>query len=228
MLKIIQHDVWGLEESVVASALPKSLAMTKEEFDLIQSRVAALKACQDWNSPQDEQVAKDIRRAKKLAMAPNASGHDCYLKGVIVQALITYPGYWTPQFQRYHFADIVSSQSKMHSLHNWDLQKKMDELGDEVDPACVEAVCALHRTWVQLSNNPETKGSPTELLAYRRMMNMLPQGFLLTMRITTNYLQLKNIHNQRAFHKLEEWQVFDQWSQSLPQWKFLFDKEERV
>ena len=34
--------------------------------------------------------------------------------------------------------------------------------------------------------------------------------------MTTNYLQLKNIRQQRAFHKMPEWHYFDEWLSTLP------------
>jgi hypothetical protein len=41
-------------------------------------------------------------------------------------------------------------------------------------------------------------------------------GFELWMGISTNYLQLKTIYNQRKHHKLEDWKIFCNWIESLP------------
>jgi hypothetical protein len=41
-------------------------------------------------------------------------------------------------------------------------------------------------------------------------------GFELWMGISTNYLQLKTIYNQRKAHKLEDWKYFCNWIESLP------------
>ena len=43
-----------------------------------------------------------------------------------------------------------------------------------------------------------------------------PCGFILTARITTNYLQLKTIYAQRKNHTLPEWRLFCKWIEQLP------------
>ena len=53
---------------------------------------------------------------RSLAGAKAGSGHDCFLKGMIVQFVLEYTQFWTPQSQRYHWFEIVSSTSKMHKL----------------------------------------------------------------------------------------------------------------
>ena len=52
-------------------------------------------------------------RFKKLANCKYGTGHDNFLKGVIVQFDMSYTQYFTPQMQRYNWIDIISSQSKM-------------------------------------------------------------------------------------------------------------------
>ena len=43
-----------------------------------------------------------------------------------------------------------------------------------------------------------------------------PMGLELTARVTTNFLQLKTIYNQRKNHKLPEWLQFCEFIKSLP------------
>ena len=44
-----------------------------------------------------------------------------------------------------------------------------------------------------------------------------PLGLELTMRCTTNYLQLRTIYHQRKHHKLkEDWGAYCTWIESLP------------
>ena len=62
-----------------------------------------------------------LKRAKALAKAKSGSGHDNWLKGVRVSFDIKYPGYFTPELQRYNFLDIVTSSSKMHMLVQMDM-----------------------------------------------------------------------------------------------------------
>lgn len=82
MLKILKSQVYGLEEAITTSGYP----MTSN------------------GEPKYSEA-----RAMKLAQTPIGSGHNNFLKGIIVQFDVTYPNYWTPQLQRYNFIDIISS-----------------------------------------------------------------------------------------------------------------------
>lgn len=47
----------------------------------------------------------------------------------------------------------------------------------------------------------------------------LPSGFMLNMRITTSFLQLKTIWEQRHNHKLDEWKDFCKFIENLSYFK---------
>lgn len=160
--------------------------------------------------------------------------HDAYLKGVIVQFDIKYPLYWSPEFQRYHFADIIMSQSTMHSL------KKM--LNDNLDPfnkyvtddikqtikyltKKYEAVKSKYSQAIKdhvMSDKEKNKYKKEEYEAFMTLRSNLPCGFEMWETVTTNYLQLKTIWIQRRNHKLkEDWGTFCDFIESLPQFKEL-------
>lgn len=44
----------------------------------------------------------------------------------------------------------------------------------------------------------------------------MPNGFIITARMTTNYRELKNIYNQRNTHRLQEWRDFCKQLRELP------------
>ncbi len=199
MLKVYNVRVYGLEESVKASGYPMMSGVIPSYDDDI---------C--------ELSEQDIKRMGRLGNAIPASGHDCFLKGVTVQFDITYPNYWTPQFQRYHFADIVSSSSKMHRITKMDLRETCNEY---VDDAVIENL----QKWVDIYNEfdgeeVEVEGKTyTKYQVFMKIISNAPLGLEQTMRVTTNYLQLKTIYNQRKHHKLkEDWGNFCNWCLTLP------------
>jgi hypothetical protein len=51
---------------------------------------------------------------------------------------------------------------------------------------------------------------------YLEILYNIPAGFQLTARMTTNYRQLKTIHQQRRNHRLPEWREFCRWIETLP------------
>lgn len=140
---------------------------------------------------------------KKLGQAARGSGHDNFLKGIVVQFDLSFTiKAWT-EAERYHWFDIVSSQSTMHKISamNYDLcmcnyvtdntKKEMEHLRDIYN---------------------ETK-DPEDYLA---LLYNCPTGLILTAGITTNYQQLKTIYNQRKAHRLPEWRDFCKFIETLP------------
>lgn len=173
MLKILNVKVYDLEESVIAcrNAMRTSLPeYTKEEFE------------------------KSLKRAIKLANTPNCSGHQTFLSGIRVSFDIIYPNYISPELQRYHWLDIVTSASKMHKLMEMDLDMCFTKYVTEESKALMKKYVA------QYKENPTYEN-------FMIALNNCPQGIELFMRCSSNYLQLKNIYNQRKHHKLvEDWQ----------------------
>lgn len=98
-------NVYGLFESMVASGYPMKEDMySPKEF---KAEVNELKKQQQLD--MTELFAnKHFKRGYKLANAKSGSGHDCWLKGVIVQMDVKAPQYFWQQLQRYHYIDFVS------------------------------------------------------------------------------------------------------------------------
>lgn len=127
--KITNVRVYDLYESMVAQGYPmmtgefpdyqdKTLEYDKENKAIItkEYNVPGQPNC-TYVAPKINVVRKVNENVmKSLAGCESGSGHDSFLKGIIVNFDVTYPVYWSPQFQRYHFADPVSSSSSMHRL----------------------------------------------------------------------------------------------------------------
>ena len=90
-MKIKNVKVYGLEESLIRSGYPMQFGEPENLCDLIETR-----------HPEMEDLSH-ITRSKKLANTPNGSGHNNFLKGIIVQFDLQYPEYFSPQLQRYHY-----------------------------------------------------------------------------------------------------------------------------
>lgn len=185
MIIIENVAVYGLKESVIASGYP----MMKGDLN--------------------------YKRAKRLGSSEPGSGHDCFLKGIIVQADITAPQYWWLQWQRYHFHDIISSESKMHGITNMDIAEQCNEYVD------LEIIEILKEYIKRFKEDPSQ-------WRFQIVISNCPMGLMLKARITANYLQLKTIWHQRRKHKLEEWQIFCDWIETLPMFKEIVIKSEIV
>ncbi len=140
---------------------------------------------------------------RALGGAKPASGHDCFLKGIVVVFDLKMSVKMSVQMQRYHFIDFVSSQSQMHCLTKFDTENMYHDL---VDPLLVAAFNVIL---------DEYRENPTKENELRLLYNN-PAGFILKGQMVTNYLQLKTIYAQRKNHKLPEWREFCKWVESLP------------
>ena len=190
-MNITNHKIYDFWESVVASGLPMQAEYNDVRFDIETRNLA------------DDIVFEEnphMKRACKLAANPAGSGHNNFLSGILVSANVTATVKWWEQFQRYHFKQIVSSMSTMHRLRKMAIDGTI-QFNLLTNPDMVKA-------FIRLAKDDSVTD---EELAYS-----CPMGLELTARITTNYLQLKTIYNQRENHKLQEWKDFCLWIESLP------------
>jgi len=195
-MNIFNTEVYGLAESIIRSGYPmKTKIINMENIN-----------SSDYWDLQDAITFKDfvnphIKRAIKLANA--GSGHNNYLKGIIVQMDVEAPQYVWMQLERYQFFTIISSQSKMHRL------TQMDMSDGFLDGMYCSSAKETAEDFIQLF-----KG---EKIGIDDMLGNVPMGLELTAGISTNYLCLKNMYHQRKNHRLKFWNtVFVEWIKSLP------------
>ena len=149
-----------------------------------------------------------VKRTRVLGQAKPGSGHDCFLKGILVVFDLTWTVKASVELQRYHFIDFVSSQSAMHRISKFDLDRQYIKY---VDPRIIEI---MKEKQAEYNENPTPE-------KYLELLYSNPCGFQLTAEMTTNYLQLKTIYNQRKNHRLPEWVAFCEWCETLPYFKEL-------
>ena len=180
--------VYGLEDSIKRAKYPKSVDIER---------------C----------TAEVTRGVAALAKCPTGAGHDNFLNGILVQFDLTLTVKAWVEAERYHFLDFVSSQSTMHRIALFDLDRQYDKY---VDPRIIEIVKELRDRYNE-TKDPED---------YLRLLMSNPCGFKLTAGMTTNYRQLKTIYQQRKTHRLPEWRKFCEWIEALPLSEFITGKDE--
>ena len=160
-----------------------------------------------------ESNESDVKRAIKLANTPAGTGHSNFLVGIRVSFDMTAPRYIWQEAQRYHWFDIVSSQSTMHKITSMDLSSDM--FTDDTPENAYDAVVVEQMAYQQ---DPSEEN-------FRALKAAVPEGLLLTARISTNYQQLRTIFTQRSHHRLPSWQEFCKWIRELPYGKQLITGE---
>lgn len=177
-------EIYGLEKSVRASKYPMIVDINKATTDIVDRTIS-------------------------LAQAPKGSGHDNFLKGITVQFDLTMTPKMSVELERYHFIDFISSQSTMHKITQFDLDKAYIKY---VDKRIIE----IMKEKVSEYNELTDKASEEAKEKYLEILYSNPCGFRLTSRMTTNYQQLKTIYSQRKTHRLPEWKAFCGWIETLP------------
>lgn len=186
---ITKTKIYGLENAIEKSKYPMLTDLTKVNEDL---------------TPM----------VHSLAGSPNGEGHDTFLKGVIVQFDVNFTVKCWTEAERYHWFDIISSQSTMHKICKFDLDKAYIKY---VDKRIIE----IMKEKIDKYNSLKDKSSKEAKELYLEILYSNPTGFRLTAGITTNYLQLKTIYKQRKNHKLPEWRLFCRWIENLPYSKWI-------
>lgn len=195
MLEVSNVNVYDLKESVIASG--NAMRLHPVEYT-------------------DEEFEKGLVRMKRLVNASKSGNircHDNALVGIRVSFDVKYPGYWTPEAQRYHFLDIVTSASKMHRLCEMDVKYSCNEY---TDPRSIAVLQEKIDAYKAIKDNEWTKTSP-KYKAFMEMVSSCPMGVELFERLSTNYKQLQTIYYQRRNHKLlDDWGAFCDMIESLP------------
>ena len=194
--------VYDLDESVRASKYPMAVDHNKTNSEITD-------------------------RTKSLGRTGMGEGHDNFLSGIVVNFDLTITNKMWVEAERYHFFQIVSSQSTMHRISK--IGENRNNFDSHVDPRTLSVLNEKIAEYNRLSSLVTTSDlnvtqKREELLkeAYLDILMNVPAGLKLTARISTNYRQLKTIYYQRKNHRLPEWRKFCNWMETeLPHFKEL-------
>lgn len=181
-MKITNDNVYNLKNAIKASKYPMA--------DNVDTK----------NSEITETVCK-------LGKAHRGTGHDNFLHGILVSFDLTCSNKMWVEFERYHFADIVSSQSTMHKITNLLEEDVFNEYVDERVKDVLKDILSQYN----MDDTPQGHRQ-----TYLRLLYNVPSGIELTAHIVTNYGQLKTMWYQRHNHRLPEWREFCDWILTLP------------
>ena len=194
--------VYDLDESVRASKYPMAVDHNKTNSEITD-------------------------RTKSLGRTGMGEGHDNFLSGIVVNFDLTITNKMWVEAERYHFFQIVSSQSTMHRISK--IGENRNNFDSHVDSRTLSILNEKISEYNRLSSLATTDDlnvtqKRDELLkeAYLDILMNVPAGLKLTARISTNYRQLKTIYYQRKNHRLPEWRKFCNWMETeLPHFKEL-------
>lgn len=195
-------------------------------YDLEESLIAAGYPMRTTIENNGMATEKDFNRGHKLSKACDKGNgaHGQFMTGIRVNFDLTFTNKAWVEAERYRFLEFVSSQSTMHRITKFDLDKSYNEY---VDPRIIEIMKEKVEEYNKLTEMLTVGLIPQDVELQRKLeerrarlyLEILysnPAGFKITARMTTNYRCLKNIYLQRKNHRLPEWREFCKWIETLP------------
>lgn len=202
-MKVEKVEVYDLWASIVASGYPMrtSNIFTETEDNALKRAIKLVEASKTGNG-----------------------AHAQFLTGIRVNFDLTFSNKAWVEAERYRFLEFVSSQSTMHRITKFDLDKAYNEY---VDPRIIEIIKEKVKAYNDYCGDLSTSLVPQDEKILKEIENKKkrlyleilysnPAGFELTARMTTNYRCLRNIYLQRKDHRLPEWREFCKWIETLP------------
>ena len=161
----------------------------------------------------------DLELMQRLANA--GSVHAKYRRMIVVYVDVVAPIFWWKEYSTYKVGTVTNSCSTMHKIHEKEFTEEdfscehLRTLQD-VDGNSINFMTSLRQTIAMLNaarrNYLETK----EKVWWWQMIQLLPSSYNQRRTLMLNYEVLANIYASRRNHKLDEWQDFCDWIETLP------------
>lgn len=175
---------------------------------------------------------KDLELCQKLI----ASGKDDdskFLRMIHVQVDINAPLYWWKEMDTYKVATVANSESTMHTIHRRPLNLQdfahdyiLDDYTVDTDWEMeenfipMEVLCdvieSLNHVRELYFKALEAKDHEKIHTYWYNLIQMLPSSYMQKRTWDADYQTIRRIYFARKGHKLEEWQKFREWVESLP------------
>lgn len=156
---------------------------------------------------------KDLDLMRRLFKG--GSEHRKYLRQIFVSLDMTCSQVLWMQFDTYKIGTTKNSCSKMHRIHVKAFEP--DDFSHEgISAVGGFAEDQFHRTLETLEKLRNLFNETKEKKYWRAMIELLPSGYNLKATITMNYENVANIIHQRRGHKMDEWNQFIDFLETLP------------
>lgn len=248
MLKIEDTEVVGWEHAVRGMRNPmNSWDKSDSEFGVLwsenQDADMIVEDDDNWISyigPKDRDLMMALRNA--------GTDHRKFMRMIVVYVDILAPLYWWKEFDTYKVGTVANSCSTMHCIHkkefdisDFSFEKLINDWYDldhcdcvitsEPDengqgPAYYFDPSALLEVVIDMLNKARSLYLQTKDKTYWwQMIQLLPSSYNQKRTVMLNYEVLANIYKSRRNHKLDEWQDFCEWVETLPYSRLITGKK---
>lgn len=173
--------------------------------------------------PNDKDLMKRLASAGK--------DHAKYRRMIVVWCDVTAPLYWWKEFDTYKIGTVANSCSTMHKIaaKEFTLEDFSHEYLDDDETCCkfehadpYETDCFTSLDILKLKIKAlnywrDRYNETKDKHAWYQMIQLLDSSYNQRRTVMLNYEVLANIYHARKNHKLDEWKVFCEWIENLPE-----------
>lgn len=172
------------------------------------------------NSPNYFLVGpNDLDLMTRLSKA--GTDHRKFMRMITVYLDILAPLYWWKEFDTYKVGTVANSCSTMHKIAEKEFT--MDDFSYEHlgYSCCTESeldnpMYTLEQVIIVLNGCRDKYIATNNKFWWWQMIQLLPSSYNQRRTVMLNYEVLANIYKSRKGHKLDEWNSFCDWIESLP------------
>lgn len=181
------------------------------------------------NSPNYFLVGpNDLDLMTRLSKA--GTDHRKFMRMITVYLDITAPLYWWKEFDTYKVGTVANSCSTMHKIADkeFTLEDFSCEHMNHTSLNVLKEIIDLLNKYREDYLNPEAVKIGVKKDYWWQMIQLLPSSYNQRRTVMLNYEVLANIYKSRKGHKLDEWNSFCDWIESLPYSELITGKEEKA
>lgn len=221
MLKIENVEVVGWEAAIRGMRNPKNSWEKSDSGKCLcpgDSRDCSSGYC---IGPDDLDLMTRLRNA--------GTDHRKFMRMIAVYLDITAPLYWWKEADTYKVGTVANSCSTMHKIA--DKKFERDDFSHE-HLSCIDIGSGvgspyrlLQQTIVMLNECRNLYLETKDKEYWWQMIQLLPSSYNQRRTVMLNYEVLANMYRSRRHHKLDEWNTFCDWIESLPYAELITGKE---
>lgn len=181
------------------------------------------------NSPNYFLVGpNDLDLMTRLSKA--GTDHRKFMRMITVYLDITAPLYWWKEFDTYKVGTVANSCSTMHKITDKEFTLEDFSCEHLRYSCCTEnefdnPMNTLEQVIIVLNGCRDKYIATNNKFWWWQMIQLLPSSYNQRRTVMLNYEVLANIYKSRKGHKLDEWNSFCAWIESLPYAELITGKE---
>lgn len=221
MIKIEKIKTYGWEEAIRGMRNPLN------SWDKSDSRKLDNKGYLANEIVIDDYVIGNNDKTLMMKLRNAGTDHRKFMRMICVYADITAPLYYFKELDTYKVGTVANSCSTMHKIHAKEFtlddfshehlnRRTLENLDFTIDELNRYRDLYLNGGRDYISDSDDKDYEPKDKQMWWQMIQLLPSSYNQKRTLMLNYEVLANMYKSRKNHKLDEWQYFCKWIETLP------------